>query len=53
MDDTTPTTPTGPDDGDAAKQHGDPLMDAAQGRPTDGGSRQGRDLSEAADEPAS
>jgi hypothetical protein len=44
--DTTPTTPPGPADGAAAEPHGDPLMDAAQGRETDGGSRQGRDASE-------
>ena len=40
-----------PQDGAPTKQHGDPLLEAAQGRGTgDDGSRHGRDATEAARE---
>jgi hypothetical protein len=43
--------PPGPEDGAAAKQHGDPLLASAQGRNDgDDGSRQGADATQQADD---
>jgi hypothetical protein len=52
MDDTTPASPPGPEDGAAAEPHGDPLLDAAQGRDSGNGSRQGQDPDGQEDETA-